>query len=182
MVLPSTWKNVFQLGKMHFCFFNFGNFGPHDFGGRFDPYSRTHYHNRYLPPPPLRTSTAPFSQHGISSLTAPCFAAFNRSPEGWDKNSGVDQCAGGGFSKAPHSCGGVYCSNILPSMLSFPRPLTPPTPMWEASCNKIRRPSASPWFFLQKVDRDRISLFLPTPPLYPLQYGEYVPSVRSSTH
>ncbi len=50
------WWSHHQLRIMHFCFSNFGNFEPHDFGSRFRPYGRTHHCNRYLPLPSLRTS------------------------------------------------------------------------------------------------------------------------------
>jgi hypothetical protein len=66
------------------------------------------------------------------------FAALNQSPQGWDKNTGVDCHSRGGYSKckAPTYLPWWYHFNILPPMLSFSWPLPPPTPPWKGSYNK----------------------------------------------
>jgi hypothetical protein len=107
MARPSTWKNAFSL-------FQLWKFWATLFGGRFNPPRLGTPLQSILPLPSGHQTTAMFSRHDIflplfSPQLRPRFAVFNRSPEGWDKNTGEDRGRIGGFSKhkAPLGRGGT---------------------------------------------------------------------------
>ncbi len=90
----------------------------------------------------------------------PRFAALNRSPEGWDKNAGVNRRSKGGFSKckALPGCGGTAPASSPNAELSLA------TDSSNSHVGGVMQKKAGDhWcplgFFSPKVDWDRILLF-----------------------